>query len=169
MQHVYVISGPCGCGKTTLATALAGSLADGPVCLIHGDDFQTWLTARSGRELPWPETLAFNWECILSVAGHALRRGLDVIVDYVVEDELPRLRALAAHHDAALRYVVLTASEETLRQRLAVRGDEWLTERALFLKKKLEHASENRGCLMDVTGLTTAQVLEMLRAHFDIV
>lgn len=167
-MKLYVISGPCGCGKTTLSTALAGSLTDGPACLIHGDDFQGWLAAPAGRELSWPETLAFNWDCILSVADSALRRGLDVVVDYVVEDELPRLAALARAHGAALHYAVLTASAETLRQRLAARGDAWLTERALLLKDRLENAPENRGCLLDVTGLTAAQALERLRAQLGL-
>ena len=163
MQRVFVISGPCGCGTTTLSAAFAATLMDRVVCLIHGDDFQRCLVVPEGRQLPWPEMLAFNWDCILTVTESALQRGMDVVIDYVVEDELPRLRALADQQGAVLHYVVLTASVETLRQRLAARGDGWLTERALFLKEKLEHAAENRRCLLDVTGLTAEQAVLRLK------
>lgn len=162
MSRMYVISGPCGCGKTTLAAAFAQQLArEGrAVYLIHGDDFHAGFV---GDAVPWPEILRFNWECILSMAGKALQRGMDVVIDYVVEDEWPALARLAREHSADLQYTTLTASEEALRQRLLQRGDAQLTERSLFLKAKLERMPENQGRLLDNTALTIPEALSRLR------
>ncbi|MBQ2954600.1 MAG: ATP-binding protein [Clostridia bacterium] len=151
MPTLWLLSGPCGAGKTTLSARLAAHLSHQQggrqVCLLHGDDFYRALMGdeRSPAALPWPEVLRFNWDCLLSAAGHALQRGLDVVMDYIVEDELPRVCALARQHGASLRYAVLTAGEDALRQRLAARGDAHLTERALLLREKLLAMPENQG------------------------
>jgi len=133
MSNIYVFSGPCGCGKSTLADAFARHLVDQcgrpQVYVIHGDDFHKGfreIDSRAGCEHPsflrWPDILAFNWECMLNTARSAMRRGLDIVIDYVVEDELPMLKQLAAEHREGLYYVVLSVSEEELEQRLTHRG-----------------------------------------------
>lgn len=116
-QSVYFFSGPCGCGKTTLANAFAKKLV-GQRCVkqiyvIHGDDFHGgfvetdnkdafFVDGRASDFLVWKQILKFNWECILEVAGKALTRGLDVVIDYVIEDELPLVRRLAEECGASL-------------------------------------------------------------------
>lgn len=173
MASIYFISGPCGCGKTTLTNALAEHMVKvekrSQVYVIHGDDFhqgfvtrayeerEFWADGQATNQLEWLEILKFNWECIIDVAGKALSRGLDVLIDYVVEDELPLLQKLAKEHDAKLYYLVLTASEETITKRIQGRGDVEMVERALFLKNKLDQLPENQGHLYDNTGKTVEQ------------
>lgn len=174
---IYMFSGPCGCGKSTLAGGFAKKLVNEghrrQIYVIHGDDFHAgfvetdnkgsfFVDGQAADSLSWEEILKFNWECILSVAGKALGRGLDVVVDYVVEKELLPLRRLALEHQARLYYVVLTASEETIKQRITERGDVEMIERALFLKNELEHMPENREKLFDNTGKTLEQELAEL-------
>ena len=155
MPTLWLLSGPCGAGKTTLSALLAGHISrkqsGRQVCLLHGDDFHHALVGDEGSPaaLPWPEVLRFNWDCLLSAAAHALSRGLDVVMDYVVEEELPLVRRLAEDHGASLRYAVLTVPEETLQQRLRQRGDAGLIARALFLREKLQALPENQGRLID--------------------
>lgn len=172
MKRLYVFSGPCGSGKTTLSTAYAKRLIDDceskQVYVIHGDDIHRNLLEtprRLGPDDPdflyWPQVLQLIWSCMLSLADQALSRGLDVVLDYVVEDELPRLRALARQHDAQLYYIVLTAPEETLCQRLIRRGDPHLADRAVFLKHKLEQLPDNQGHLC--SGTVDASALDMQR------
>ncbi len=174
MRQIYLFSGPCGSGKTTLANAYAEHLvrAQGrrQVYVIHGDDFHRGLVEteeRVGSACPgflyWPDVLRFNWDCMLSVAEKALERQLDVVIDYVVEDELPLVCALARRYGADLFYVVLTTSPEELRQRLTRRGSETLIERALFLKAKLDSAPANQGHLYDTGGQTVLQLITGLR------
>ena len=173
MANIYFISGPCGCGKTTLTDALAEYMVKvekrSQVYVIHGDDFhrgfvtrsyeerEFWSDGQATNQLEWSEILKFNWECIIDVAGKALARGLDIVIDYVVEEELPLLQDLAEKHDAKLCYLVLTASEETITNRIQERGDMEMLERALFLKNKLDHLPENQGYLYDNTGKTVEQ------------
>ena len=174
MSRIFMFSGACGCGKSTLSTAYARHLVQhggkNQVYVIHGDDFRAGFeeTERAVDSscpdfLGWTDILRFNWECIIAVAEKALARNLDVIIDYVVEDELPLLRDLARRAHAELFYAVLTASEEELRQRLIGRGSEEWIDRSLFLKNKLDHASENAHHLYDISDMTVEQEI----ARFD--
>ena len=167
MSNIYFISGPCGCGKSTLTDAYAKHMVkdkkEQQVYVIHGDDFHQgfvlrsyeddnfWKEGQAANQLEWLEILKFNWECILDVAGKVLDRDIDVLIDYVVEEEMPRLRKLASEHNSKLYYVVLTASEEAITGRITARGDVEMIDRAIFLKKELEEMPENQGHLYDNT------------------
>jgi len=174
MRNIYFFSGPCGVGKSTLAEAYARHLVDQcgkkQVYIIHGDDFhagfvetQEGVGSECKNFLYWADILRFNWECMLAVAEKVLDRGLDVVFDYVIEDELPLVKELANRYQAKLYYVVLTADEAVIRQRLTQRGDTGLIERALFLKNKLESMPENKGHLYDNGDRSVDQELNELR------
>ena len=184
MNRIIFISGACGSGKTTLAGALAKHLAQQSgktVYLIHGDDFHRGFVERDDKgpffsdgqpscRALWQDILAFNWDCMLFTADRALEQGLDVVMDYVIEDELPRVRALAQRRGAELYYVVLTAEEAEIERRIRRRGDTELIGRALFLKRKLDAMPENRGHLCDTSGKTPEELiagwdLEQFRAE----
>lgn len=174
MSRIFFISGPCGCGKSTFADAWAKHLVrenKKPVYVIHGDDFhegfiepedkpEFFVDGQPSDRLLWEDILQFNWDCILSTADRVLRRDLDVVIDYVIEDELPRVQELAAKHQAALYYIVLTADADELERRIRERGDTDLIERSLFLKKKLEAMPENRGHLYNNTGKTPDEMID---------
>ena len=176
MQKIYFISGPCGSGKTTFANAFAVHLVrqeHKTVYLIHGDDFHQgfiepedkgyfFVGGEAHNRVLWEDILRFNWDCILMTAEKALTQGMDVVIDYVIETELPRVRALAEKLDAALYYIVLTADEDELEKRILERGDPDLVERAKFLKRELEAMPENRGHLVDNTGKTAEDLIRGL-------
>ena len=173
MAGIFLVSGACGCGKTTFADAYARHLVKRghrTVYLVHGDDFHRgfiepedkgdfFTDGQPSDRVLWEDILRFNWDCIIATAGRALRQGLDVVIDYVVEDELPRVKELAEAHGVPLYYVVLTAGAEEIRKRIRGRGDTDLTERALFLKKKLDALPENRGHLYMTDGKTTEDMI----------
>lgn len=185
MSNIYFISGPCGCGKSTLTDAFAKHLVKDKetqqVFVIHGDDFHQgfvlrsyevenfWEDGQAANQLEWQEILKFNWECILDVAGKVLKRGIDVLIDYVVEEEMPLLHKLADEHDAKLYYVVLTASKEAITKRIEARGDVEMVERALFLKKELDAMPENQGHLYDNSQKTfeeeVAEISENIESY----
>ena len=172
-MNIYVFSGPCGCGKSTLTESYANHLIKTgklQVYVIHGDDFHRGFKEtdrRLGPDYPgflyWEDILKFNWECMLTVAQKALDRGLDVLIDYVVEDELPQLKDLAEKNHAKLFYIVLTASKDELTQRLTKRGDPDLIERSLFLKNKLEELPENHDYLFNISRLTVEEEIKALQ------
>jgi predicted kinase len=176
MPKIIFISGACGSGKSTFADALARHLVrqdHKTVYVIHGDDFHSgfrepeekgdfFVDGQASDQVLWEDILRFNWECMLDIAQKALSRGLDVLIDYVVEDELPLLKELARKNNAKLCYVVLTASEEELRERLIRRGSENLIERSLFLKTKLENSAENLPYLFDISGMSVSEEIAAL-------
>ncbi|MBQ4581365.1 MAG: ATP-binding protein [Clostridia bacterium] len=171
MAGIYLISGPYGCGKSTLAAELARRLPR-QAYLIQGDTFHAGFSEPADASISctaWEDILRFNWDCIVDVARNALTLGMNVVIDYVVEDELPRMQALAAEYGAELHYIVLTASEDTLRSRLSQRGDAWLAERSLFLKAKLEGMTENQGHILDITGMSVEkEIAHILQRDFRI-
>ena len=133
------------------------------VYVIHGDDFHGgfrepeekddfFVDGQASDQLLWDSILRFNWDCIITTAQRALQDNLDVVIDYVIEDELPRVRELAEKNRVPLYYIVLTADAEEIERRIRERGDVDLIERALFLKKKLEKMPENQGHIYDNTG-----------------
>ena len=166
MSRIFFVSGACGCGKTTFADSFSRYLVlkeCKTVYVIHGDDFHRgfvepedkgdfFVDGQASDQVLWEDILRFNWDCIIATAQRALQDNLDVVIDYVIEDELPRVRELAEKNRSPLYYIVLTAGAEELETRIRRRGDTDLIERALFLKKKLEAMPENQGHLYDNTG-----------------
>ena len=89
------------------------------------------------------------------------------MIDYVIEDELPRVQALAVKYHAVLYYIVLTADADEIERRIRRRGDTDMIARALFLKEKLEGLPENQGHLYNNTGKTPEEVIrEIVPAQY---
>ena len=173
MAKIFFISGACGCGKSTFADAYAKYLVqqNHKTCyVIHGDDFHRgfvepedkdgfFVNGQAADQILWEDILRFNWDCIIATAERALEQNLDVVIDYVIEDELPRVQELAARQHAVLYYIVLTADTEEIERRIRKRGDTDLIDRALFLKRKLDAMPENKGYLYNNTGKTTDEAI----------
>ena len=183
MNKIIVVSGPCGTGKSTFTDAYARHVVNETgktVYVIHGDSFHAgfvepenkgdfFVNGEASDPVLWEDILRFNWDCIISTAGRALKQGIDVFIDYVVEEELPRLKDLAALYNAELYYIVVTASEDELERRIRDRGDLDLIERAKFLKRKLEGLPENRGHLCDNTDKSPERMIEEIELRNCIV
>ena len=169
MSRIFFVSGACGCGKTTFADSFSRYLVlkeCKTVYVIHGDDFHRgfvepedkgdfFVDGQASDQVLWEDILRFNWDCIIATAQRALQDNLDVIIDYVIEDELDRVRKLAEKNNASLYYIVLTADADEIEKRIRNRGDVDMIDRALFLKKKLEAMPENQGHIYNNTGKKT--------------
>ncbi|MBO4824814.1 MAG: ATP-binding protein [Lachnospiraceae bacterium] len=165
MAKVIFVSGPCGTGKSTFADAYARYMVNNTgktMYVIHGDDFHEgfvepenkgdfFVNGEASDKVLWEDILKFNWDCMMDTADRVLKKGIDVVIDYIIEDEMPRVKALAAANNADFVYIVLTASEDEIERRIRARGDFDLIERAKFLKRKLEAMPENAGHIYDNT------------------
>lgn len=86
-----------------------------------------------GSEPPWEERLGLTWKNILSLSKNFIEHGFNVVIDFVVEDELEWFCKQTMDLQVELKYIELRAEEETLKERLNGRGDSYLIERSLFL------------------------------------
>ncbi|MDF2544240.1 MAG: hypothetical protein K0S47_3958 [Herbinix sp.] len=139
MNYIYLISGACGCGKSTLSKELARKIDHS--FLIGGDELHAFFSEKD--DVPWLERLRITWENICSVTQNALRNHLNVIIDYVVEEELPLLQSYLEDNTYELRYLVILPSDEVIKARITTRGDIELIDRALFLRNKLSNIDSN--------------------------
>ncbi|ULL16596.1 hypothetical protein DVH26_20395 [Paenibacillus sp. H1-7] len=144
-MNIYVISGPLGVGKSTVSKSLADGMNQ--CALIEGDLLLH--VYRGENEPPWEERLRLAWLNITAVTRNLLRHELNVIIDFVVEDELQWLYDQLTDLDATIHYVVLHAEPETLAARLNQRGDAQYIQRSLFLRNKLMTSPTNKPFLLD--------------------
>ncbi len=143
---IYLISGPCGVGKSTVSKELAQGIPRS--VLLSGDAL---LHMYQGYNAPWDERLSLTWKNILSVTRNFVRGGWNVVIDFVVEDELGWFVRELEDLSATVHYIVLIADETTLIKRLDSRGTPELAERSLFLLNKLKTSEPNRPFLYDAS------------------
>ncbi|MFS0728198.1 AAA family ATPase [Paenibacillus sp. 1P07SE] len=142
---VYLISGPLGVGKSTISKTLANTMQQ--CALIEGDLLLHMYHGET--EPPWEDRLRLAWLHIAAVTRNLVREGLDVVIDFVVEDELSWFCDQIADLDGALHYVVLHAEPGTISARLDKRGDPESIHRSLFLRNKLMASPNNQPFLLD--------------------
>ncbi|MGD6777583.1 AAA family ATPase [Sutcliffiella horikoshii] len=149
-RNVYIISGPCGVGKSTITKGLACKLKK--AVLIEGDLISAMFV---GEEQPaWEEKLSIVWQNLSSLTKNFLLNGYDVVIDYVVEDELEWFckELDKTGLDIILHYYVLRADPEVLVERITRRGDTEMIPRSLELLHQLESKKENVPHLYDTTN-----------------
>ncbi|WP_243867507.1 AAA family ATPase [Paenibacillus sp. BK720] len=153
---VYLISGPLGVGKSTVSKTLASAMNQ--CVLIEGDLLLQ--VYRGETEPPWEERLRLAWLNIAAVTRNFLVNGLDVVIDFVVEDELQWFFDQLSDLDVTLHYVVLHAEPDTLNARLHQRGDTQYIDRSLFLRSKLMASPVNELFLLDTDGKKPDELAE---------
>jgi cytidylate kinase len=157
-ETIYIVSGPCGVGKSTVAKELSRKLKHS--ALITGDDIMSMI--EEGYEPPWEEWLSITWKNILSLTRNFVQHDLNVVIDFVVEDELGWFYKHISDLNIQIKYIVLIGNENTLIERLNKRGDARLIDRSLFLLKKLEHSVTNKKYLYDTTNKQPSEIVHDL-------
>ncbi len=156
-SKVYIISGTLGAGKTTVSKLLAQKMNNN--ALIHADIFMNTMLIEHGS-LPWEKRLEFVWTNVISTAKNALKLNLDVVIEGVVEDELPQLKE--AFEDYDIYYCILIADEASLEARIKVRGDHELISRSIEVLKNYQTSSERKRYIIDTSQLDPEEVLQKI-------
>jgi gluconate kinase len=157
-KTIYIVSGPCGVGKSTVAKELSRNLKH--AALIVGDDIMSMI--EKGYEPPWEEWLSITWKNILSLTRNFVQHDLNVVIDFVVESELEWFCKHISDLNIQIKYIVLRADEDKLIERLNKRGDDHLIDRSLFLLKKLENSVENKKYIYDTTHKQPPEIVHDL-------
>jgi broad-specificity NMP kinase len=144
---IYLISGPIGVGKSTTSREIARNMTQ--CVLIEGDDL---LHMFEGESQPaWEEKLILTWKNILALTRNFILNNLNVVIDFVIEDELDWFCKEISDLNVELRYIVLRADKDKLIERLKMRGDIHSLERSLFLLNKMETSPSNNQFMYDTT------------------
>lgn len=155
-NKVYLISGTLGTGKSTVTKLLLDRLAN--AVRIEADDYLH--DTENRNDMNWEDRLEYMWSKVISTATANLNNGKNVVIDGLVEDELPQLAE--AFRDQDLYYCILVADEDVLVQRIKGRGDTHSIERSMEVLRQFISDPEKKPYLIDVSHLTPNQVLEKI-------
>ncbi len=139
---VYIISGPPGVGKSSVSDALAYTFDKSAV--IEGD--RIYLMIRSGLVAPWEDDgyyMDLFWDNIISITKNLVDRDITVIIEYVIfEEQIKKIKEFLKARQIKLKYCVLLAEEQTLRERDLSREERERTG-DLSIKSRNEFLSKN--------------------------
>ena len=155
---IYLISSPIGVGKSTTSKKLAQTVKN--CVLIEGDSILHMFDYDS--ETSWKDRLNIAWESILSLTKNSIHHDLNVVIDFIVEDELEWFCKQLIDLQITLKYIVLKADKDKLTHRITTRGDIDSLERSLFLLNKLESTSSNKPFIYDTTQKHTAEIVDTI-------
>ena len=139
---VYIISGPPGVGKSSVSNELAYTYDKSAV--IEGD--MIYLIIRSGLVAPWEDDgyyMDLFWDNIISITDNLIKRDITVIIEYVIfKEQIKKIESFLKAKQIKLKYCVLLAEEQTLKERDSSRAE---IERTgdLSIKSRNEFLSKN--------------------------
>ncbi len=160
---IIVMMGPCGCGKTTIGSALAARLGGD---FVEGDDFHpdaNRAKMRSGTPLndtdrwPWLDRIAAELNRRQAAAGTVV-----LACSALKRAYRDRLR----HADPEIMFVLLNGSRDLLLSRLAARKDHFMPP--ALLDSQLEALElpkpDERALALDVAR-APGEMIEQILTH----
>lgn len=111
----FVLTGPPGAGKTTLASRIAGRIS--PTLHIPVDDLRSWVASGLSESVPWTEETERQFQiaeaATLGITQTYAGHGFHVVIDHC--RNIDRLNMVFSSL-APVKILVLPALETTLRQ-----------------------------------------------------
>ncbi len=160
-KTIYLISGPCGVGKSTVSNTLIQ--LGRPRVLVVGDYINYMFG--DGSEPPWEERLRLTWGNILALTRNFIQHDFNVVIDFVVESELEWFCNHISDLDVRLKFIVLRANKETLIERLGKRGDTDLVDRSLYLLNQMEESATHQRFMYDTTAKQPKEIAAEIIAN----
>lgn len=128
-QHIWIITGPAGCGKTTVAKYLARELA---LPYIEGDDYHS-KSNKDKMAAAVPLTDADRWDWLIVLREEAIKRlegsynGVVVTCSALKHKYRDVIRVAAYDHPSVqIHFIYLRADESVLLQRVGARQGHYM-------------------------------------------
>ncbi|KAK2732397.1 hypothetical protein FQN57_002920 [Myotisia sp. PD_48] len=131
MQHIWIVTGPAGCGKTTVAQGLAKELR---LPYIEGDDYHS-KSNKDKMSSNIPLTDADRWDWLIQLREAAISAltskpapsGVVATCSALKHKYRDVIRVAAYGHPAVhIHFIYLRANEETLLQRVKQRKGHYM-------------------------------------------
>ena len=161
---VYIISGPPGVGKSSVSNELAYTFNKSAV--IEGD--RIYLMIRNGLVAPWEDDgyyMDLFWDNIISITNNLVDRDITVVIEYVIfEEQIKKIKEFLKKKQMRLKYCVLLAEEQTLKERDLSReeiqrtGDLSIKSRNEFLSKNI-----NKNNLIYTDNLDIKEIANIIK------
>jgi len=150
-KRVYIISGPAGVGKSTVAQALAEQLTHS--AYISGQQIlQMHSKGLKGLRKRKQDSVLL-WYNILSLTKNFLMFNIDTVIDFVtLPNEAMWLKKQLKNEFVEISYIVLWADKQTIIDRDKNRKyEQQLGEKCLLSYNLFSEASINKNHLLDTT------------------
>ncbi|KAK2755933.1 hypothetical protein FQN54_005729 [Arachnomyces sp. PD_36] len=137
VQHIWIVTGPAGCGKTTVAQALAKELA---LPYIEGDDYHSKSNKdKMAHNIPLTDADRWDWLILLREAAvtrlstpstnysTTLPEGVIVTCSALKQKYRDVMRVATYNHpDVRIHFIYLRADEEVLMARVNARKNHYM-------------------------------------------
>ncbi|KAI9761415.1 MAG: hypothetical protein M4579_001065 [Chaenotheca gracillima] len=175
-RHIWIITGPAGCGKSTVAQFLAESLH---LPFVEGDEFHPQSNIEKMRE-GIALTDADRWDWLVLLRQKAVERLMGaastgvVLTCSALKRKYRDVIRIAAYndHDLIVHFIYLRADEEVLMQRVKARKGHFMKHamvQSQFRSLEEPESDEKDSLSVDVTSNTMPQVQrETLRLVQDV-
>ncbi|KAI5800114.1 P-loop containing nucleoside triphosphate hydrolase protein [Geopyxis carbonaria] len=157
-QHIWIITGPAGCGKSSVALHLAKKLN---LPYIEGDDYHPEANIeKMANGIPLTDDDRWDWlETIRNQAVHELEGGAAgcVVTCSCLKRKYRDVIRLASRdaEDVVVRFVYLQASEELLLSRVKARANHYMKDdmvKSQFEALEEPDNTEKDVIVVDVSG-----------------
>ena len=156
---VYVISGSCGVGKSTISRKIAEKYS----LSVHLNVDYIYEMYVGGYVSPWKDDgsrLKLLLKNIKDMIKNYIDSNYTVVIDYVL---FPEDLNDIVYKDIKLKYVVLTASEETvIRRDLSRPADEIMGNRAVELLNEFKEKDIDKRFILDTTNLSVDDAVDII-------
>jgi len=170
-KNIFIITGPCGVGKSTISHNLAQTLDKSSH--INADLIYEMVVG--GYVFPWQDDgnlTELLWSNVSALAFNYIGNNFDVVIDYIVfPEQLKYLEKLRCEYNIVLKYVVLMANEDTIRIRDGKRApEEIMGDRAIEVLNEFKDKEIDSKYILDTSDKSIEDiVLEIKRAKRFIV
>ncbi|KAL2131245.1 hypothetical protein VTI74DRAFT_5371 [Chaetomium olivicolor] len=164
-QHIWLVTGPAGCGKSTVAKHLADSLQ---LPFIEGDEYHPKANIeKMSAGIPLTDADRWDWLTALREASiEALDRGHDgvVLTCSALKRKYRDVIRVAPYFtpNLHLHFIYLDASEELLMQRVSARKNHYMG--ANMVHSQFEVLERPKADEVDVITIDVARPLEEVQA-----